>query len=239
MKHVLVTGASGGIGGQVARDLLEDGAFVGAHFFSNAAGAEALLERAPDRCHIFRADLSQAGEADRLFTSFLAWSAGRIDALVNCAGVARSVPLEELTEAALDETFAVNVRAPFLLACAALRVMKAQGAGRIVNVSSIGVAYGGSPKTAHYSASKAALEAMTRSLAKAGAPHGVLVNAVRAGVTDTAFHAKLGRDLAERVSLIPLGRAARPEEISSVVRFLLGPGSSFMTGAIVPVAGGE
>ena len=92
----------------------------------------------------------------------------------------------------------------------------------------------------HYSASKAALEAITRSFAKAGAPFNILVNAIQAGVTDTPMHAKIGRyDLSDRIEMIPLKRLANPKEISDTVLFLAGDGGSYISGTIIPVAGGE
>jgi len=118
--------------------------------------------------------------------------------------------------------------------------MSRQCSGRIVNISSIGVKFGGSTRSMHYSASKAALEALTRSLAKAGTGFNVLVNAVRPGVTDTPLHKKTGRkDLTKRRNLIPLKRLARPEEISNVVMFLAGEKNTFITNSIIDVAGGE
>ena len=240
-KWVLVTGASSGIGFQIASDFLKLGASVGAHYCRDQAGARRLLDyAAPRRCKVFQADFSSSEEILRLWDEFMAWS-GRIDVLVNNAGEApQPAPLRELTEEAWDKTFQVNVKAPFLLSRAALPVMSNQRWGRIINISSIGVKFGGSPITIHYSASKAALEAITRSFAKEGAPFNVLVNAVRAGVTDTPLHQKVGRgDLSGRIALIPLKRLAEPREISNVVLFLASEESSFITGTVVTVAGGE
>ena len=134
----------------------------------------------------------------------------------------------------------MNVKAPWLLSRAAIDIMSKQGYGRIVNISSVGVKFDGSIATMHYSASKGALETLTMSFAKAGAPHNVLVNAVRAGVTDTEFHAKLNRpDLSKRINLVPLKRLAEPKEIAEAVLFLAGNQSSYVTGTILTVAGGE
>jgi 3-oxoacyl-[acyl-carrier protein] reductase len=118
--------------------------------------------------------------------------------------------------------------------------MQEQRSGRIINISSIGVQFGGGVNSVHYSASKAALEALTLSFAKAGAPYNVLVNTVRAGVTDTPFHEKIGRDdLTDRANLIPKKRIAKPEGISNSVLFLASDSSSFITGSTLTVAGGE
>jgi len=240
-KKVLVTGASSGIGFQIAKDLLEMGAIVGGHYRQNEDGARKLLEYAgPKQCRVFQADFGDSAQVHRLWSEFTAWSGG-IDVLINNAGEAtKPVPLNELTEDAWDRTFQVNVKAPWLLSRSALEVMSKQGSGRIVSISSVGVKFGGGINTVHYSASKGALENLTMSFAKAGAPHNVLVNAVRAGITDTGFHAKLGRpDLTDRINMIPLKRLADPNEIAEAVLFLAGDKSSFVTGTIMTVAGGE
>ena len=121
-----------------------------------------------------------------------------------------------------------------------MKHMKRNKCGRIINISSIGVKYGGHPNSAPYTISKAALEAMTILFAKAGAPHNVLVNAVRVGATDTDFH-KLNpsKDLSSRINLIPLKRLADPSEIASTIYFLASEESSFVTGSVITVAGGE
>ncbi len=240
-KRILVTGASSGIGYQIASDFLKQGAHVGAHFRSDENGVNRLFHQSlSGQCKTFQADFAQSSEIYRLFDEFLAWQEG-IDVLVNnAAEAAAPLPLEDLSENAWDTTFQVNLKAPFLLSQSALSQMKKQAAGRIINISSVGVKFGGSANTAHYSASKAGLEAITRSFAKAGAPFNVLVNAVQAGVTDTPIHSKLGRtDMTDRVNLIPLRRLARPEEIADTVLFLSSEKSSYISGAIITVAGGE
>lgn len=240
-KRVLVTGASSGIGYQIALDLLKEGAIVGAHYRDNEARVRELLEHAETgQCQIFQADFSRSDEVRRLWSKYIDWSKG-IDVLVNNAGeAALPSPLKELSDEAWDRTFQVNVKAPFLLSRAALSAMEDQGSGRIVNISSIGVKFGGGATTAHYNASKAALEALTMSLAKAGAPFNVLVNAVRAGVTDTPLHEKIGRPIwPTRVDMIPLKRPAQTSEISNAVLFLASDKSSYITGTIMTVAGGE
>jgi len=130
--------------------------------------------------------------------------------------------------------------APFILSKLVLSKMRQHHSGRIVSISSIGVKFGGSEKTAHYTVSKAALESGMLALAKAGASDGILINVVRAGVTRTSAHRRLGRHvLAPREALIPLGRAAEPSEIAEAVLFLVSPQNTYTTGAIIPVAGGE
>jgi len=240
-RRVLVTGASSGIGFQIALDFLRNGAIVGAHYNSNQDGARSLLKHAePGQCQTFQSDFNYSSEVNRLWEKFINWSHG-IDVLVNNAGATVTpVPLDQLQDDAWDSTFQVNVKAPFLLSRAALALMSEQGWGKIINISSIGVKFGGGLNTVHYSASKAALEALTISFSRAGAPHNVLVNTVRAGVTNTPFHRKIGRDdLSERASLIPLKRVAEPKEISEAVLFLASDKASYITGSTITVAGGE
>lgn len=241
-NHVLVTGASSGIGFQIAKDFLSEQALVAVHYCRNKKGLEKLRKYAkPGQCRIFQADFSRSEEVLRLWDEFILWSKNRIDVLVNNAGeVSQPMALKELTEETWDRVFQVNVKAPFLLSRAALSIMSRQRSGRIINISSISAKFGGSPTTVHYSASKAALEAITRSFAKAAAPFNVLVNTVRPGVTDTPLHKKIGRkDITKRTAMIPLKRAALPSEISNVVMFLAGKKSSFITKTIIDVAGGE
>jgi NAD(P)-dependent dehydrogenase (short-subunit alcohol dehydrogenase family) len=121
----------------------------------------------------------------------------------------------------------------------AVQAMRNRRSGRIVSISSIGVKYAGSPQTIQYSVSKAALESGTLALAKEAASYNVLINVLRAGITRTPVHDRLGRDMEARVGLIPLKRVAEPSEIARVVLFLVSPHNTYLTGAIIPVAGGE
>jgi 3-oxoacyl-[acyl-carrier protein] reductase len=164
-----------------------------------------------------------------------------LDGLVNNAGaVIGAVPFTELDESAWGQTFLLNAESPFFLAQAAFKHMQKAGEGRIVNISSVGVKFGGSPRTLHYSAAKAALEAVTLSLAKAGAAHHILVNAIRPGVIATSFHTvKSKQEWDARVQLIPLKRAGSPLDVARMVLYLLSSGGDFITGQVFAVSGGE
>ena len=240
-KYVLVTGASSGIGFQIAKDFLLEGAFVGVHYCNNLNGAKRALKYAKNKqCKIFKSDFSSSKEVSALWNEFILWSKGHIDVLVNNASFIKYVPLENLSEEEWDKTFQVNLKAPFLLSRAAFPIMSKKKNGRIINISSGGWKYGGGKDTVHYSASKAALEALTKAFAKIGAPHNVLVNAIRPGATKTPFHKKIGRnDLSARINLVPLKRLAKPSEISNSVLFLASSKSSFITNTIIDIAGGE
>ena len=160
----------------------------------------------------------------------------------NAGGVYGARDVLTLDEESWDKTFALNTTASFFLARDAFLYMKNHGGGRIINISSISAKYGGSPTTIHYGAAKAALDAVTKGLAKAGAPYNILVNSVRGGVIDTPFHKKIHRDkksLEERIKLIPLKRMGEPIDVARVVLFLASDAGSYITGEIFTVAGGD
>ena len=242
-KYVLVTGASSGIGFQIAKDFLLEGAFVGVHYCNNLKGAKRLLKYAKNKqCKIFKSDFSSSKEVSALWNEFILWSKGHIDVLVNNASFGKFISFENLSEEDWDRTFQVNLKAAFQLSRAAFPIMSKKKNGRIINISSGGWKYGGGKASVHYGASKAALEALTMAFAKIGAPHNVLVNAIRPGVTKTPHHKKIGRnrnDLSARVNLVPLKRLAEPSEISNMVLFLASSKSSFITNTIISVTGGE
>ena len=242
-KRVLVTGASGALGAATAALLASEGAHVAVHYSTHAESAAALVDRiARDggRAVALQGDLLSAIERDALVPEAIA-RLGGLDALVNNAGaIVRPAHALELDEAAWDESFALNVKAPFFLARQAFQHMAAHGGGRIINLSSIGVKFGGSPTSLHYSAAKHALEGVTLGLAKLGAERGVLVNAVRAGVIDTPMHAARGPEAMERRrQQIPMKRFGTPGELARMIAFLIGPGGDFVTGQTFAVSGGE
>ena len=242
-RRVLVTGASAGIGAATARLLGERGAVVGVHFNNGAVAAEGIARDIADgggRAELLRADLLDESASGRLVAEAVA-RLGGLDALVNNAGgPMRRLELLEMNRAAWRDTFTLNAEAPFFLARDAFAHLQAHGGGRIVNVSSIGVKYGGSASTLHYAAAKAALENLTLGLARAGAPYRVLVNAVRPGVIATRAHDEVPADVrAARIGKIPLGRAGQPREVAEMIAFLLSAGGDFITGQILAVSGGD
>lgn len=237
---VCVTAASGGIGLTLCRELLDGGYTVFAHYRSNRAALDALAAELPGRLTPLQADLARPDDVEALERR-LADEAPDLYGLVH--GAAHYVAADDIVafpRQDLETTMQVNVYAAFRLSQGVFARMRERGEGRIVFTSSIGVKYGGSPHTAPYTFSKAAVEAMSMGFAKAGAPHGVLVNALRVGVTDTGMHdANPHKDMQARLKLIPLGRAARPREVCRAVLFLLDPANSYTTGTVLTVAGGE
>jgi len=242
-KRILVTGASSGIGAATAELLAAEGAAVGVHYHRKKAEAQKLIEKiraAGGLAEGFEADLLNREARARLVPEAIE-RLGGLDGLVNNAGaVIGAVPFTELDESAWDQTFLLNVESPFFLAQAAFSHMQKTGGGKIVNISSIGVKFGGSPRALHYSAAKAALEAVTLSLAKAGAAHRVLVNAIRPGVIESSFHTVKSRQEWEaRVAQIPLKRPGTPLDVARMILFLLSPAGDFITSQIFTVSGGE
>ncbi len=242
-KYVLVTGASSGIGFQIAKDFLLEGAFVGVHYCNNLKGAKRLLKYAKNKqCKIFKSDFSSSKEVSALWNEFILWSKGHIDVLVNNASFVKFISFENLSGEDWDKTFQVNLKTAFQLSRSAFPIMSKKKNGRIINISSGGWKYGGNKNTFHFGASKAALEALTMAFAKIGAPHNVLVNAIRPGATETPGHLQRypnTSDFSARANLVPLKRMAKPSEISNAVLFLASSKSSFITNTIINVTGGE
>ena len=242
-KKVLVTGATGGIGTSLVRMFAAKGAVVGIHYHQNQEQAESLVQEVESnggQSASFQADLGAPG-GEVMIDDFVERFDG-IDVLVNNAGaICGYEDFLDLDETAWTQTFQLNAQAPFFLAQRAFAQMKKSGGGKIINISSIAAKYGGSARSLHYGASKAALEAVTVGLAKAGAHHKILVNAVRGGYIDTPAQHRLSsqKDLTERIKRIPLQRAGQPEDIASMIVFLASGAGDFITGEIMTVAGGD
>ena len=242
-KRILVTGASSGIGASIAELLGSYGASVGVHYRSNEKGATDVadnINKQGGKAQTFQGDLLDTTVRGKLITSFVDVF-GRIDVLVNNAGaIYGSKYFLELDEESWDNTFVLTAKAPFFLAKDAFAMMKEQGGGKIINIGSISAKYGGSLQTLHYGAAKAALEAITVGLSRAGAQYNILVNTVRGGFVDTPFHQKIGRsNLEDRIKLTPLKRAGQPIDIARMVLFLASEAGDYITGEIFTVAGGD
>jgi NAD(P)-dependent dehydrogenase (short-subunit alcohol dehydrogenase family) len=229
----LVTGATSGLGRAIAERLARDDIEVIVHGRSALRGDETVkgIAEAGGRARFVAADLAETTDVMRLGEA-----AADVDVLVNNAGFSWFGPTADLSTETFDALFASNVRAPYFLVGALGPAMAAKGSGSIVSISSMAARVGLSGG-AVYGATKAALEAMTRSWAAEYSPSGVRVNAVAAGpvYTDGA--------LPERTSALGattlLQRAARAEEIAEVVAFLVSPQASYLTGAIVAADGGR
>src|SRR5579863_1156194 len=234
-KTALVTGGTSGIGRAAAAALAREGAQVLISGRSEERGAESVEAITADggEAEFIRADLTSPKDVRAL-----AARASEVDILVNNAGVFPGGPTHELPESAFDETFAVNVKAPFYLTAAIAPRMAARASGTIINVTTMVAEFGMAGLSA-YGASKAATALLTKAWAAEYGPHGVRVNAVSPGPTLTPGTKAMGDGFAAIVSTIPLGRAARPEEIAEVILFLASDRASYLNGAVVPVDGGR
>jgi 3-oxoacyl-[acyl-carrier protein] reductase len=240
-QGVLVTGGSRGIGRAIALLFAQGGARVAVHYASNETAAQDVLHLLPGTGHVaIRADLG-AGQARELVAEAID-KVGRLDVLVNNAGVYEAHPVLTTTaeewEASWHRTIATNLTGPADLIHAVAPHMVDLGGGRIVNVTSRG-AFRGEPDHAAYGASKAALNSLSQSVAKALAPHHVYVTAVAPGFveTDMASPYLNGPEGDAIRAQSPMGRAATAEEIARVVVFLATPGAESTTGTIVDVNG--
>ena len=240
----LVTGASSGIGAATATALANLGARVAIAYHRNQAGADATragILASGGIAIAVKADVRLADET-RALVARVAAELGPIDVLVNNAGsLVERMKLPDLTEARLDEIFALNLKSALFAAQAVAPSMIERRRGAIVNIVSIAGHNGGGPGAGAYAASKAALTSYTKSLAKELAPHGVRVNAVAPGVIDTPFHEAFSTPemIKAFVSTIPLGRVGTSAECASVIAFLVSDAAAYIVGETIEVNGGQ
>lgn len=236
----IVTGANSGIGLAVAKLLLSDGVrVVGA----DLNDGEGLQELAAAGAVTVAGDISSKSDRARLVDA-----AGRMDFLVNSAGVIRLLPIEHVTEADWDLVMGVNARSTFFLTQQVIPVLNDHGA--IVNLSSMAARRAVNVETGVYAASKAAIASMTRTFAYALAPRGIRVNCVMPGLIDTPMQRQVVRDTAaargadsedlgvRRTAEVPLGRMGTADDVAQTIQWLLSPASSYLTGQSIAIDGG-
>lgn len=237
-KVALVTGGSRGMGAAIARTLGARGASVAITYRASAESAEQVLaDLRSSRVDAFavqadhRDDESTLQAADAVINRF-----GRIDILVNSAGVFPYGPIEETTLDEINHVLATHTRAPYRLVQAVLSSMSA--GGRIICIGSSLGSHVPGPGVSLYSMSKAALVGLTKALARELGSRGITVNLVNPGSIDTDMNPANGPQAEAERSLIPLGRYGRADEIAEVVAFLASPAGAFVNGAILAVDGG-
>lgn len=243
-KVAFVTGARQGMGRADALELARRGAKVAVTDISledcqlvareiKKKGGEALA---------FKVDVTNKKEIEKAIKETVK-KFGRLDILINNAGIAQFKPFLDLTEEEWDKTLDINLKGQFLCAQACAKEMVKNKYGRIINIASVasGQVGIGFPNIAHYCASKGGIVAMTEALAIELAPHGITVNVVAPGMIETPMLDPIKQDpkvFKEILKRVPLGRLGKPEEVAKLVAFLASDDSSYMTGSMVVIDGG-
>ncbi len=241
-KIILVTGASRGIGRAIAVDLANNGAVIAVHYNKNADEARSTLGQLKSNEHFMvQGDFSDPQCADKVISE-VEIKAGKIDIVVNNAGVFYEIDLDKITfddwQNKWSETINTNLLSPVNLSFLAANSMKKYGGGKIINITSRG-AYRGEPNAPYYGASKAGLNSFSQSMAKALAPHNIFVYAIAPGFvnTDMASPYLDGDEGDEIRAQSPLNRVAKSEEIASLVTYLCGDNTEYLTGSVIDMNG--
>ena len=235
-KTALITGASGGIGGAIAKALHGAGATVGLSG-TRVEPLEALAADLGERAHVLPCNLGDAAAVEAL-PKQAAEAMGGVDILVNNAGITRDNLFMRMSDEEWQSVLDVNLTATFKLCKGVLRGMMKARWGRIVNISSV-VGATGNPGQGNYAASKAGVIGMSKSLAYEVASRGITVNAVAPGFIATAMTEKLTDDQKSKINAqIPAGRMGAPDEIAAAVLYLASPEAAYVTGATLHVNGG-
>lgn len=239
-RVALVTGASGAIGRAAALELASRGHPVACAYVSNEAAAKETaraIEDAGGTAAAFGADVSDEGQVRELFREVKEWRGAPLVLVAN-AGVRRDGPTVKYPLAAFERTLAVNLLGAFLCAREALRGMQLARWGRIILVSSA-AGIRGNPGQAAYSASKAALHGMMRSLAREVGTRGITVNTIAPGFVESDLTAEVPEAVRNRmIEVTAAGRPGRPEEIAAAIGFLASEEASYVNGVVLPVDGG-
>ena len=235
-KCALVTGASGGIGGEIAKTLHAAGATVGLSG-TRVEPLEALAAELGARAHVLPCNLSDAGAVDALPKQAIEVM-GSVDILVNNAGITRDQIFMRMSDDEWQSVLDVNLTSTMRLCRGVMRPMMKARWGRIINISSI-VGATGNPGQANYAASKAGMIGMTKSIAYEVASRGITANAVAPGFIATAMTDKLTDDQKGKITVqIPASRMGMPEEIAAAVLYLASPEAGYVTGSTLHVNGG-
>ncbi|WP_240417414.1 SDR family NAD(P)-dependent oxidoreductase [Paenibacillus periandrae] len=244
-KIALVTGSNAGIGRATAVLLAANGAKVGVSYLNNKEQGEetvAIIRQAGGQAELFQADVTDAAQIESLVSGVESAFGGTIDILVNNAGhMVQRVPNVDMTEEMYDKIMNVNLKSTVFMCKRVIPGMKAKGAGRIVNMASVAGHNGGGPGASIYAASKAAISAYSKGLAKEIAGDGVTVNIVSPGfIGQTAFHSTFTTDAARQATIggIPLKREGTPEDVAGAVLYLTSELGAYLTGETIEVNGG-
>ena len=239
-KVAIVTGGAGDIGREICIELAKEGASIAIHYNNSYEQAVKLREYIKSNfsyAEIFKADISNRQQVDNMIDSIYN-KFGRIDYLINNAGIAQIKPFIEITEEDWDKMMNVNLKGIFNCTQSVLRYMLPQKYGSIINISSIWGISGASCEV-HYSASKGGIIAFTKALAKELGPSKIRVNCIAPGVIDTRMNNILNREEKEHlIEDIPLMSIGKPQDVANAVLFLLSDKANFITGQVITVDGG-
>jgi 3-oxoacyl-[acyl-carrier protein] reductase len=239
-KGAIVTGGTRGIGLAIAKRLADDGWNLVVTYRSDEEAAKACeqeLAATGSSVKVVAGDVSNADDAGRIIEEGLA-HLGKVDALVNNAGITRDTLMMRMSEDDWDAVIDTNLKGAFLLSKAVMRPMLRARAGRIVNLTSV-VGLVGNAGQANYAAAKAGLIGLTKTMAKEVGSRGITVNAVAPGFIDTRLTEVLPEELKQQLlKQTPLGRFGTPEDIAGAVAFLLSDDATFITGQTLTVDGG-
>ncbi|MDY0234940.1 MAG: 3-oxoacyl-[acyl-carrier-protein] reductase [Gudongella sp.] len=239
-KIALITGASRGIGKEIALALAKEGYDIALSYNSNKEMAELVrseIEVLGSKAIAIKADVSSKEEVDNMI-KLIADELGTVDILVNNAGITKDNLLIRMSEEDWDDVITVNLKSAFLTTKAVARSMMKKRYGKIINLSSV-VGIMGNAGQANYSASKAGLIGFTKSIAKELAGRGIRVNAIAPGFVSTDMTNALSDEVRENmIKEIPLGYFASPKEISDLVVFLASEKSDYITGQVIEIDGG-
>jgi 3-oxoacyl-[acyl-carrier protein] reductase len=239
-RVALVTGGGRGIGRAVAQALAAAGAAVTINYRGNSAAAEeavAAIRTAGGEATAAQADIADGAAVEGLIKGVIA-TAGRLDILINNAGITRDTLLLRMKDDDFDQVLNTNLRGAFLTTRAVLRQMSKQRAGRIINIASV-IGLIGNAGQANYAAAKAGLIGFTKATALEIAPRGVTVNAVAPGFIATEMTNILGDETRKAIlERIPLGRLGQPDEVAQLVTFLASDAAAYITGQTFTIDGG-
>lgn len=238
-KVVVITGGAGGIGQACAKAFAAEGARVVVADVNLGQAREVAQQLGgSDRALGLQVDVTSPQSVQAMVDETMR-AFGRIDVLVNNAGIFHRTPIDDLPVEDWDQLMAVNLKGVFLCSQAVLKIMKHQRSGNIINMASMGGQLGGIVAGADYSASKAGVLCFTKSLAKNAGPLGINVNAVNPGVIDSPMTRPWGPELLQkRIEETPLGRLGTVEDVADVVVFLASHQARFIHGAHIDVNGG-